>query len=107
MVEEGEEEVECDHVNDDLNTETSTTKKAYNHQECITKFCALDDEAILTAKTFSLKDNTNKIVWYIQPDGEYLEWDDINCDGETWKEDIELSDETHFNVVFLIIFSLH
>ena len=100
MVEEGEEEVECDHVNDDLNTKTSTQKKDNSHQECITKFCALEDEAILTAKTFSLKDNTNKIFWDIQPDGEYLEWDDINCNGETWKEDIELSDETHLNAVF-------
>ena len=69
MVEEGEEEVECNHVNDDLNTETSTPKKDNAHQEYITKFCALEDEAILTAKKFSLKDNTNKIDWYIQPDG--------------------------------------
>ena len=60
MVEEGEEEVECDHVNDDLNTETRTPKKYNAHQECITEFCALEDEAILTAKTFSLKDNTKK-----------------------------------------------
>ena len=66
----GEEEVECNHVNDDLNTEKSTPKKDNTHQECITKFWALEDESILTAKTFSLKDNTNKIVWDIQPDGE-------------------------------------
>ena len=72
VVEEGEGEVECDHVNDDMNTETSTPKKDNSHQECITKFCALEDEAILTAKTFRLKDNTNRIVWDIQPDGEYL-----------------------------------
>ena len=85
VVEEGEEEVEFNHVNDNLNTETSTPKKDNAHQECITKFCALEYEAILTAKTFSLKDNTNKIVWDIQPDREYLEWDDINFDGETWK----------------------
>ena len=40
------------------------------------------------------------------PDGEFLEWDDINCNGETWKEDIELSDETHLNAVFFDKFSL-
>ena len=62
MVEEREEEVECNHVNYDLNTETSTPKKDNAHQECITKLCALEDEVILTAKTFSLKDNTHKIV---------------------------------------------
>ena len=48
VVEEGEEEVDCDHVDDDLNTETITPKKDNAHQECITKFCALEDEAILT-----------------------------------------------------------
>ena len=60
VVKEGEEEVECNHVNDDLNTKTSTPKKDNVHQECITEFCAMEGEAILTAKTFSLKYNTKK-----------------------------------------------
>ena len=60
----------------------------------------MEDEVILTAKNFALKNSTNEIVWYVQPDGEYLEWDEDEGDEETWIKDIELSDETHQNAVY-------
>ena len=99
VIEEGEEEVECDHVNVDLNTEVCVPKKD-DHNECITKFCDMSDEEIMNARTFTLKNATDEIVWDILPDGESLEWDEIKSDGETWKKGIEVDEDTILNDVF-------
>ena len=99
MIEEGEEEVECDHENADLNTKESTPKKDA-HQDCITELCDMDDEEILNAKTFILKDSSNGTDWDILPYGEHLKCDDIKCKGETLKNGIELSYNTFLNAIF-------
>jgi len=105
VIEEGEEEVEYNHANVDLDTKVSVPKKD-EHKKCITKFCDMGDEEIMNAKTFTLKDGTNEIVWNILPDGEYIKWDEIELDDETWKKCIELTDDTSLNDVFFMIFSL-
>ena len=60
----------------------------------------MGDEEVMNAITFTLKDATNEIVWNILPDGEYLEWDEIKSDGETWKKGIEVNEDTILNDVF-------
>ena len=66
----------------------------------------MSDEEVLKAETFTLKDNANEIVWDISPDGEHLMWDKIETDVETWKNGIELDDDTDLNAIFFMIFSL-
>ena len=67
----------------------------------------MGDEEILNAKTFTLKYNTNENVWDVLPDNEYLKWDDIMCEGETWEKGIELNDDTDLNAVFFDDFPLY
>ena len=99
VLEEGEEEVECDHVNVDLNEEVIVPNKD-EHKDCITAFCDMSDEEVMNAMTFTLKDSTTTIVWDILPDGEYIEWDEVKSNGETWKKEIEINNDTIMNDIF-------
>ena len=84
VVEEGEEEVECDHVNADLGEiEQSKEKKETDQNVSINKFCDMEDEKILAAKTFNLKHSAGEVVWDIQSDGEYLEWETMKSKEDT------------------------
>ena len=99
VIEEGEEEVECDHENDDLNDEDSSPKNT-EQMDSIKKFCNMSDEEIRRAKIFTLKDGGNEIVWDILADDEYLMWNEINSDLDIWNNGIELNDDTNLNDIF-------
>jgi len=99
VIEPGEEEVECDHINADINAEEFTTKKD-KHKECIAKFCNMGDNEIKDATTFTLKDASNEIVWNILPDGEAMHSDEINVNGETWKKIAEVDENANLNEIY-------
>ena len=96
VIEEGEEELECNHINADLNTRESSPKKD-GHQEFIAEFCDVEDEETLISTTFALKNSINDVVWNILPYGECLKWDDMKYEDKTWKKGVELSDDTVLN----------
>ena len=79
VIEEGGEEVKCNHVNVDINTDESDPKKN-EYKECAQKFCDLSDDEIMKAITFTLKDAANEIVFDILLDGECIELDEIKLD---------------------------
>ena len=105
MIKEGEEEVECNYANVDLNTKEFVAKKD-KHKKYITKFCNIGNKEIKNARKFTLKDTTNEIVQDILLDGESIQQNEINTNSETQKKIIEVDKNTNLNENFSIIFSL-
>ena len=85
VFEEGEVEVECDHVSANFITEKPLEKKESYQQECITAFYVLEDGMIFAANIFNLKHSTGEIEWYVQSDGEFLEWEESKTNISAWK----------------------
>ena len=90
----GEEEVECDHANADLNViKPSTTKQVDDQEKCTHVFCAKEEADIIAATKFKMhyfKEygdlDTNFIEWGIVPDIESVDWDEVDLTGETdWR----------------------
>ena len=59
----------------------------------------MEEDKILTAKSFNLKHRTGEIDWDAQADGEYLEWNEMHATVSAWKEDTVLDDDANLSEV--------
>ena len=121
VIEPGKEEVDCDHVNADLNTVRERTKKEVDvHGKSIDEFCAQKEDGIRKAMPFRLhyqKDNRDPesefINWDIFPDTESVDWDEVNLAEKTvWMKDIPLDKDSNLNDIlferfFLVLLDVH
>ena len=60
-VKEDEEEVEWDHLKNDLIAGINTCGRETNQQECVAAFCVMEEGNIITARSFTLKHSEGEI----------------------------------------------
>ena len=106
VIEEGEQEVECNHANAYLITEKSTKKRETDGQEPIASFYAIIEDKTRVVKTSNLKQSTGEMQWDAKVDEKYLEWNGMHANVSAQKMEISLDQESNLSEAFFDSFFL-